>query len=88
MLHAMYIAVVVSYNIHPELVEGELDQTWKDNNIFDFCTFCYLIFNKMINYNPNNFKYSGGTNTIPATHQNKSARDIIKAYARFKRGRP
>ena len=34
-IHAMYLAVVVAYDIYIKMEEGELDQTWKDNTIVD-----------------------------------------------------
>ena len=42
-INAMYLAMSVAYNMYLAVVEGELDQTWKDDNIVDFCTFCYLL---------------------------------------------
>ena len=34
--HAMYLTVVVAYYMYPEVVEEELYQVWKDENIVDF----------------------------------------------------
>ena len=42
-INAMSLSMFVDYNMYLEVAEGELDQTWKDNNIVDFCTFRYVI---------------------------------------------
>ena len=83
----MSLAVVYAYEMDLEVSKGELDHTWKDNNIFDFWKFCYLLFNKMIKYNPMQCKYAGDANMRPATHQNQDASANIKYDSRFKRGR-
>lgn len=87
-LHAMSLAVFIAYYIYLEVSEGELDQKWKDKNIFDFCTFHYLLSNQMINYNPTHHKYSCDANIRSATHQNKSARENRKGAERVKIVRP
>ena len=48
MIHAMYIAVVVAYDMYFEVEEWYLYQTWKEDNIIDFWTFCDLLSNNMI----------------------------------------
>ena len=32
----MYMEVVVAYNMYLDMAEGELEQTWKEENIVDF----------------------------------------------------
>ena len=86
--HEMSLAVVVAYVMYLEVAEGYLDQTLKDFNIFDFWTFCDILSNQMIKYNPTHYKYEGNSNMIPAKHQNQSARDNIKDDTREKRGWP
>ena len=70
------------------MAERELDQTWKDHNIFDLWTFRDLLSNQMIKYNPTHHKYVGGTNMRPAKYQNQAARYKINYYARGKGSRP
>ena len=67
MLHMIYLAVVVSYHMYLEVAEGELNQTWKDDNIVDFWKFCNLLYNHMINYNPTHRKYAVDATMRPAT---------------------
>ena len=43
MLHAMYLELVVAYDMYTKVEEGELDQIWKDKNIVDFWTFRCLL---------------------------------------------
>ena len=71
MIHSIYLAVVVDYDIYLEITECEPDQTWKDGSIFDFWTFCYLLPIQMIKYNPTHQKYESYANMIPATHKNQ-----------------
>ena len=49
MIHAMYLSLVVDYDMNPDVAEWDLDQTWKEDKIVDFWTFCDLLSNKMIN---------------------------------------
>ena len=71
MIHAMYISVVVYDDMYLEVSEWDLDKTRKEDNIVDFWTFCDLLSNQMIKYNPTNLKYAGGANMRPATQKNK-----------------
>ena len=63
----MSLAIVVDYYMYHEVVEGDLDQTWKDDNIVDFWKFWGILSNQIINYNPTHCKYASGTNMILAT---------------------
>ena len=36
MLHSMSLVVIFSYYMYLEVAEEDIDQTWKDNNIFRF----------------------------------------------------
>ena len=83
-IHAMYLAVVVAYDIYIKMEEGELDQTWKGENIVDLWKFCYLLSNQMLNHNPTHQKYASDTNMRPSTQQNQAARDHNKDDARGK----
>ena len=67
MLHTMYLTVVVSYHMYLDVEEGDLNQTWKDDNIVDFWTFRVLLYNHMINYNPTHHKYAVDATMRPAT---------------------
>ena len=62
-----------------ELVEWELNQTRKDENIFELWKFCDLLYNAMIKYNWTHCKYAGEVNTRPATQQNQSTRKLKAA---------
>ena len=84
----MYRSLVVDYDRYLEAAEGDLDQTWKDENIFDLWKFRDLLSNQMIKYNPNHRKYAGDTNMRPGTQQNQSARNKSKDNARKKIGTP
>ena len=86
MLHAVSLSVVVAYDMYLKVAEGELDQTWKENNIIEFWTYCDLLSNQMVKYNPTHCKYAGGTNMRPAKQQNKATRDNSKDDTRGKRG--
>ena len=88
MIQDISLAVIVDSRIFLEVAEGEIYQTWKDDNIVDFWTFCDILSNQMIKYNPTHYKYEGNSNMIPAKHQNQSARDNIKDDTREKRGWP
>ena len=70
------------------MAEGELNQTWKDDNIVDFWKNCDLLSNKIIKYNPAHFKYTGEANMRPAKQQNQSAIEKIKEDTRGKIVRP
>ena len=48
MIHDMSLAVVVDYYMYLKVAELDLDQTWKDDNIVDFWTFCDILYNQMI----------------------------------------
>ena len=48
MLNAISLAVVVDYDMFLEVAEGEINYTWKEDNIVDFWNFYYLLFNQMI----------------------------------------
>ena len=88
MIHAMYLALVFSYDMYPEVEEGYHDQTWKDYNVFDFWKIYDIISNQMIKYNPTHWKYVGDATMRPATYQNQVSRDKRNNYAREKIGRP
>ena len=60
----MYLAVLVAYDMYLEVSEGDIDQTWKDDNIVDFWKICYLLSYHTIKYNPTHIKYSGASNMI------------------------
>ena len=55
-----------SYDIYLEMVEGDINQTFKDDNIVEFWTVCDLFSNHMLKYNPTHRKYEDGTNMRPA----------------------
>ena len=50
MIHDMSLAVVVDYYMYLKVAELDLDQTWKDDNIVDFWTFCDILYNQMIKW--------------------------------------
>ena len=81
MIHKMYLAVGVAYDMYLEVEEGDIVQTWKDKNIVDLWTFHFLLSNKMVKYKPTHRKYSGDATMIPDTQENQSTRDRIKDYA-------
>ena len=74
MLHVMSIEAVVVYDMYIKEKEGELDQKWKDDNIFDLCKFLYLFSNQIIKYNPTHWKCTGDSNIVPTTQQNQASR--------------
>ena len=84
----MSLAVVFDYEMYIEVEEGEINQTWKEDNVFEFWTFYDLLSNKIIKYKQNHKKCSGGYNMRPDTQKNKDARYKRKDYVRGKIGRP
>ena len=82
MLHTMYLTVVVSYHMYLDVEEGDLNQTWKDDNIVDFWTFRVLLYNHLINYNPTHCKYAVYVTLRPATRYYQDARDNRKENPR------
>ena len=82
MIHAMYLALVVAYDMYLELEEVDINQTWKDKKKFQFWKCCVLISNHMLKYNLFHRQYVGGTNMRPATQQNQSTRYNSKDDAR------
>ena len=74
----MLISLFVGYDMYPEVEEGDLNHIEKGDNIVDFWRIFFLLSNHMIKYNPTNCKYSGDTNMIPDTYNNKYTRDKIK----------
>ena len=80
MIHIIYLSVVFSYEIYLEVEEGEINQTLKDENIFDFWIFRYLLSNQMIKYNPTHSKYAGDKNMRPTTHHNQATIEKINCY--------
>ena len=88
MPHTMSLALVVAYYMYLKVAEEVLGQTWKDDNIVDFWTFCYLLSNHIIKYNLTYFKSSGDVNIIPATHHIQSLRERSKSDTRRKICRP
>ena len=83
----MSLAVLVAYDMYLEMEEGELNQTWKEGNIVDFWTFCDLLSNQILKYNPIHRKYASGDSMRPATHKNQSTRYIIQYDSRVKIGK-
>ena len=69
-----------------EVEEGDIERTWKDNNIVYFWKICDLLSNQIIKYKPKHHKYEGDANTIPATHQNQAVQDKNKDDEREKIG--
>ena len=88
MIHAMYLELVVDYDILLKIEEGELEHTRNDTNIVDFCSFRDLLSNQMIKYNPTHCKYAGDANMRPATQQNQPKIDNRKDYSRGEMVRP
>ena len=70
-----------------KLKKWELDQTWKDENIFDLWKFRDLLYNNMIKYNPTHCKYAGDSNIKPATQNNQATREKKKDASRGERGK-
>ena len=70
------------------MVEVYLSQTWKDNNIVGFWTFCDILFNQMMNYNSTHRKYEGESRMRPAKQKIQSTKSKSKDSARVKIGRP
>ena len=46
----MYLVVVFDYGMYLKAAEGDLDHTWKYDNIVDFWKFCDLVSNKMLKH--------------------------------------
>ena len=87
MIHSMSLEVDVAYSMYLKVSEGKINQTQKDDNIFDFWTFHYLLSNHMINYNPTHCKYAGDSNIKPATQNNQATREKKKDASRGERGK-
>ena len=87
-IHAMYIYAVVACEIYIKVKEGEIDQTWKDDNIFGLWIFCDLLSNWMIKYNLTHSKYAGDANMRPVKYQNQVSIDKSKYSAREEIERP
>ena len=88
MIHAVSLSVFVACDIYIEVAEGVLDQTWKDNNIVNVCTFRDLISKQVIKYNPTYCKYSGDAKMRPSTQQNQGTRYESNYDSRGKIFRP
>ena len=69
--HASFHAVAFSSNMYLKVVEWDIDQKWKDDNIVDFWIFCDLLSNQTIKYNLTHQKYLGSANMIPDTKKNQ-----------------
>ena len=82
MFHALSIALVSDYGMYLKVTEGDLDHKCKYDNIVDFCTFCNILSNQMIRYNPTYCKYSGDATMRTSSYQNQATRDNIKDSSR------
>ena len=82
MFYALSIALVSDYGMYLKVTEGDLDHKCKYDNIVDFCTFCNILSNQMIRYNPTYCKYSGDATMRTSSYQNQATRDNIKDSSR------
>ena len=87
-IHAMYIYAVAACEIYIKVKEGDIDQTWKDDNIFGLWIFCDLLSNWMIKYNLTHSKYAGDANMRPVKYQNQVSIDKSNYSAREEIERP
>ena len=78
MINAMSRELIVAYGMYLKVAEGYLDQKRKDDTIVEFRTFCGILSNQMIKYNPTHCKYAGVAKMRPATQNKQATRDKSK----------
>ena len=88
MIQDISLAVIVDSRIFLEVAEGEIYQTWKDDNIVDFWTFCDILSNQMIKYNPTHCKYEVEYNMRSDTHIKQTKKYKSKYAVRKEIWRP
>ena len=74
MLHAIALAIVISYDIYLEVCEGDLDSQWKVDYPVNFWTFRDILSIQMLEYDPTKRNYHGDDAMRVCTKQNKKSR--------------
>eukprot|EP00957_Ditylum_brightwellii_P121898 9296026-Ditylum_brightwellii.AAC.1 len=70
-LHGTCMATAVAYDIYLEVAEGEICQTWRDDNPMNFWEFRDRLSIQKLTYKPTMCTYPGDENMCVSIQQNK-----------------